>query len=114
VLWQHWVVSYDTETAARVRDLLSARSDVEEKTIVGGGLGFMVGGHLCCAVGKRGLTVRLGADGKAEALQKAHVVPHLVGKRETKAFVIVEPEGYEDDAALASWIARASRFVATL
>ncbi len=74
----------------------------------------MVGGNLCCAVTSRGLTVRLGAEGKLAALEEPHVVPHRVGAGETKAFVVVEPDGYRDDRALAGWVERGLEFVATL
>jgi hypothetical protein len=114
LLWQHCGMGYDIETVERIRRLLSARSDVVEKRIVGGALGFMVGGHLCCAVSVRGLTVRVGAEGKAEALGEPHVGRHLVGNRETRAFVVVEPDGYRDDAALAVWLERGLRFVGSL
>jgi hypothetical protein len=107
-------MAYDAETAERVREFLARRADVVEKPIVGGGVGFMVGGHLCVAVGKRGLTVRIGAGAKRRALDEPHVVPHVVGKRETKAFVVVEAGGIADDAALAMWVERGLRFVAAL
>lgn len=107
-------MGYDPDTAARIRRLLSTRSDVVEKTIIGGGLGFMVGGNLCCAVTSRGLTVRLGATGKEHALREPHVVPHLVGNRETRAFVVVEPDGYLHDDGLATWVRRGLEYVATL
>jgi len=110
-MWQHVVM--DIELVERVRTILAARSDVVEKPIVGGGLGFMVDGHLCVAVTRRGLTVRVGAAGKAQALGESFVVPHMVGKRETKAFIVVEAGGI-DDEALASWIDRGLQFVATL
>ena len=104
----------DLETVERVRHLLAGRTDVVEKTIVGGGIGFMVGGHLCCAVTNRGLTVRVGPAGKAGALAEPNVVPHLVGKRETKAFVVVERAGYSEDTALKRWVFRGLEFIATL
>ena len=105
---------FDAETATRVRELLSHRSDVVEKRIAGGGLGFMVGGHLCCGVRSRGLTVRVGADNRDEALREPGVWPHQVGKRTTAAFVVVEPEAYATDDALERWIDRGLAFVATL
>ena len=104
---------YDEREAARVRQALSGRSDVVEKRIVGGGLGFMVAGRLCCAVTTRGLTVRVGAEGKEEVLGMPYVRPHLVGGRETKAFVVVEPAGLSDDETLETWVARGVRFVET-
>lgn len=105
---------YDESTAELVRRALSARSDVVEKTMIGGGVGFIVGGHLCCGVTATGLTVRVGADGKAEALSQPHARPHEIGGRETAAFVVVEPDGYGTYDALWSWIDRGLRFVATL
>ena len=104
----------DEDTADRVRALLADRADVAEKRIIGGGLGFMVGGHLCCAVTARGLTVRVGPDARDATLAEPNVRPHLVGKRQTAAFVVVEPDGYADDASLERWVQRGLEFVATL
>ena len=105
---------YDTATADRIRRLLSGRADVVEKRIIGGGLGFMVGGHLCCGVTARGLTVRVGPNAKDDALAAPNVRPHEVGGRQTAAFVVIEPDGYRDDDLLLMWIQRGLRFVATL
>lgn len=102
------------EIAGRIRDLLADRGTVEEKRIVGGGQGFMVNGHLCCGLSKRGLTVRVGPEGKAKALSEPHVQPLRVGKKETTAFVVVALEALEGEGALESWVARGLRFVETL
>ena len=110
-------MAYDETTAARVRaylEALSERPRVEEKPMVAGGLGFMVRGNLCVGVRNDGLTVRVGPDARESALCEPHVVPHLVGGRATKAFVVVEPDGYDDDADLARWIDRGLAFVETL
>ena len=106
-------MAYDEATAARVRELLAERDDVVENQVVGGGRGFMVGDHLCVIVGDVGLTVRVGAEGKAAALAEPHVRPHTIGARETAAFVVVEPPGYAGDL-LAGWLGRALGFVASL
>lgn len=98
----------------RVRQILSERSDVDEKPIVGGGLGFMVNGHLCAGVSPRGLTVRVGPEGKSAAVKSSHVRPLILGNRETKAFVVVEPEGITDDAELGMWLDRGLTFVDSL
>lgn len=107
-------MAYDTATAERVRRLLSGRSDVIEKRMIGGGLGFMVGGHLCCGVNMKGLTVRVGSEEKGEALATPHVRPLEIGGRETSAFVVVEPDGYRSDEMLGTWVKRGLCFVATL
>jgi len=93
-------------TVERVRALLAGRPDVVEKRIVGGGLGFMVDGHLCCGVSSRGITVRVGRDGMDEALTQSHVRRLELGGRTAVAFVVVQPEGYASDRGLRDWVER--------
>lgn len=105
---------YDESTAERVRQVLEPQPDVVEKSIVGGGLGFMVGGYLCCGVSANGLTVRVGPENQAEAVTEPHVGPLLIGEREAGAFVVVAPDGYAGDDELREWVDRGLRFVSTL
>ena len=107
-------MAYDEVDVERVRRLLSDRSDVVEKRIVGGGWGFMVDGHLTCGVSTRGLTVRVGAAAIDDALAHDHVRRLELGGRPTAAFVVVEPDGYRDDDALRHWVERGLQFVETL
>lgn len=107
-------MAYDQLAAGRIRELLADTAAVTEKPIVGGGIGFMVGGHLCCGLSARGLTVRAGPSGMAAALERAHVRPLEFGGRATAAFVVVEPEGYETDEQLREWVMRGLEFVGTL
>ena len=99
-------VPVDTRTLERVRRLLVERDDVEEKRMVGG-RSFVVGGRLCCGVTGQGLVVRLGAEGVVRARQEPHVRPLVMGGKEVSAFVVVEPDGYAEDDALAGWVFRA-------
>lgn len=107
-------MAYDEADADRIRKLLTEFDDVVEKRIVGGGLGFMISGHLCCGVSERGLTVRVGPDAKAELLATAHVHPLEFGERQAAAFIVVEPDGYMTDDQLAAWLERGVRFVSAL
>jgi len=77
-----------------------------------GGLSFMVDGRMCCGVTSSGLMVRLGTDGAARALDEPHVRPMVLGGKPVAAFVVVDPEGFADDAALAAWIERGLAFLA--
>ena len=106
-------MGYNEGDAERIRTFLGG-TDVSEKRTVGGGLGFMVSGHLCCGLSTRGLTLRVGPEQKATALTEPHVLPHRVGSRETQAFVLVGPEGYASDQQLSAWLNRALSFVHTL
>jgi hypothetical protein len=104
-------MALDPVTAERVRRYLAARDDVVEKRMVGG-LSFMVGGRMCCGVTGTGLMVRLGRAGAASALEEPHVQPLVLGGKQVDAFVVIEPEGFTDDAALAAWIERGLAFLA--
>jgi hypothetical protein len=105
---------YDQATAERVRDALSSRRDVVEKTLMGG-LAFMVKGNMVCSVsGKGGLLVRVGPVAHAQAVREPHASAMKMGGRNMKGFIRVAPEGYRTDAALKRWIDRGLDFVGTL
>lgn len=69
---------------------------------------------MCCGVTSEGLVVRVGPEGRAGALAEAHVRPMEFGGRAMAGFVLVEPEGFRDDAALEAWVRRGIAFVLTL
>ena len=98
-------MALDAKTAERVRALLSERSDVVEKRMVGG-RSFMVGGRMCCGVTATGLMVRVGPEGVQGALAEPYVGPMEIGGRALKGFVLVEPPGFRTDAALRRWVER--------
>ncbi len=94
----------DEVTAERVRRVLGRRKFRETRLM--GGLCFMVGGSMCCSIsGKGGLLIRVGADRYESALTEPHVAPMRMGRRTTRGFVRVAPEGYQTDQALERWIA---------
>ncbi len=99
-------VSYDPEVADRVRRVLAGQGGVSEKKMVGGGLSFLVNGNMCCGVRGQGLMVRVGLDGREQALGEPYVQPMLLGGRALSGFIIVEPAGFEADDALARWVQR--------
>ena len=106
-------MSYDRAAAERVRQLLSGRSDVVEKKMVGG-LSFLVNGNMCCGVTGTALMIRVGADGREQALREPQVRPMLLGGRVLSGFICIEPAGYAADDALASWVRRGLDFVSGL
>jgi TfoX/Sxy family transcriptional regulator of competence genes len=106
-------LSYDRAAAERVRHLLSGRSDVAEKKMVGG-LSFLVNGNMCCGITGMALMVRVGADGREQALREPHARPMLFADRALPGFICIEPEGYAADDALANWVQRGLDFVSGL
>jgi len=100
-------MAYDERTAERVREALSGRRDVVEKTLMGGRC-FMVKGGMCCSVsGRGGLLIRVGADAYERMLREPHARPAVMGGGRTMSgFVRVDPEGYRTQASLRKWIQR--------
>jgi len=106
-------VSYDPETAGRVRRLLSGRDDVAEKKMVGG-LSFLVNGNMCCGVTGTALMVRVGASDREQALGEPHVRPMEFAGRALSGFVCVDPAGFAADDELARWVQRGLDFASGL
>ena len=96
-----------------MRILLSSRTDVVEKKMVGG-LSFLVNGTMCCGVTGDALMIRVGREARDQALREPHVRPMVLGGRSLSAFVCVDPPGYAADDALARWVQRGLDFVAGL
>ena len=91
--WGTGRLSYDPAAAERVRQLLSGRSDVVEKKMVGG-LSFLVNGNMCCGITGMALMVRVGAESREQALREPHVRPMLFAGRALSGFICIEPAGY--------------------
>jgi TfoX/Sxy family transcriptional regulator of competence genes len=100
-------MAYDEQLAARISDLMHARPGVVERKMFGG-MGWTIGGNMAVGVMRTDhMVVRLPPEEIAEAIREPHV--HEFGRpgaKPMKGFVIVEPEGLTDDAALAEWVER--------
>ena len=106
-------MAFDESLAARIRQHLARRKNVEEKKMFGG-IGFLLNGNLLVGVWKDSLCVRLGPDQAEEALHERHAKEFDITGRPMKGWVLVEPEGIKDGKQLTGWIQRASKFVCTL
>src|SRR5436189_2499302 len=106
-------MAFDESLAARIRRRLARRKNVEEKKMFGG-VGFLLNGNMLVGVWKDSLIVRLGPDEGDEALKEPHVKAFDITGRPMKGWVLVEPDGIENDEQLSAWIQRAVKFVGTL
>jgi TfoX/Sxy family transcriptional regulator of competence genes len=104
---------FDETLAARIRQRLARKKGVEEKKMFGG-VGFLLNGNLLIGVWKDSLCVRLGPDQAEQALSEPHVREFDITGKPMKGWVLVEPEGVEDDDQLKGWIERALKFVKAL
>jgi len=96
---------YDERLAARIRSLLAARGDVEEKRMFGG-LAFMVGGHMAIGVVKDDLLVRVGADAFSGLVREPHARPMDFTGQPSKGALFVAAAGLESGAVLQAWVSR--------
>ncbi|MDZ4233762.1 MAG: TfoX/Sxy family protein [Dietzia sp.] len=101
---------YDADLAARVRELLAARRDVEERKMFGG-LAFMVGGNMSVAVsGNGGLMVRVPPAETEQLLTRKHVEAMVMANREIRGWVLVQPDGVKTSRQLSEWVNRGAEF----
>ena len=106
-------MAFDDNLAARIRKALARRKGVEEWKAFGGPY-FMLNGHMLVGVWKDSMIVRLGLEQEEEALLEPHVRRLDMKRKPMKGWIVVEPEGVEDDDQLKDWIERAIKFVRTL
>src|SRR6516165_6575682 len=106
-------MAFSEELAERIRRGLARKRGVEEKKMFGG-IGFLLNGNMLVGVWKDSLIVRLGPEEGDEALKEAHVSVFNITGRSMKGWVLVAPEGVENDDQLSGWVQRAVKFVGKL
>ena len=101
---------FDESLAARVRPLLRRRSGFAEKRMFGG-IGFLLHGNMCVGVWKDSLILRIGPDAYNQSLSQPFVREFDITGRPMTGWVLLDPGGMRDDAALAAWVEQAVEFV---
>ena len=104
---------FDASLAARIRDALARRRNIDE-TKMFGCVCFFLNGNALVGVWKDRLIARLGLDEGEAARLEPHVREFDITGKSMRNWVAVEPEGVEDDDQLNDWIERAMKFVKTL
>jgi TfoX/Sxy family transcriptional regulator of competence genes len=85
---------------------------VEKKMF--GGIGYMLQGNMACGVNQDTLIVRVGPDLYEEALSRPHTRVFDMTGRPMKGWVVVAPEGIEEDDDLDQWIQQGVDFALSL
>ena len=107
-------MTYDTELAQRVRELLTFEPDIVERKMFGG-LSFLIGGHLAVGIsGTGGLLMRSETEEIAELLTQRYVEPFVMRGRAMNGWVRVSAAGVEDDAELKRWVESGVGFARSL
>jgi TfoX/Sxy family transcriptional regulator of competence genes len=98
-------MAFDDGLAERVRSVLDARPDVDERRMFGG-ICFLVAGKMACGVMRDELLVRVepadaGALGSEPGVRRADMAG-----RPMKGWLLVAPEVTADDGDLERWVRR--------
>jgi hypothetical protein len=106
-------MAFNESLAARIRDALARRSNIEEKKMFGC-ICFFLNGNALVGVWKDLLIARLGPEEGEAALREPYVREFDITGKAMRNWVAVEPEGVEDGGQLTDWIQKATDFVGTL
>jgi TfoX/Sxy family transcriptional regulator of competence genes len=106
-------MAYSESLAERIRGIVARRRGVTEKKMFGG-VGFLMNGNMLVGVWKTSLIVRIGPAEFDDALQEPNVGEFDITGKPMKGWVMVEPDGIENDEQLSQWIERGMNFVKTL
>lgn len=103
-------MAYNEYLAERIRRVLAARKDVEEKKMFGG-LCFLVGGKMAAGIVKDDLMIRV-VDTKFEAaLARPHCREMDFTGKPLRGFLYVGPDGFDSEQDLEGWLALGIEFV---
>jgi TfoX/Sxy family transcriptional regulator of competence genes len=103
-------MTYDTDLADRIRELLGTVRGVEEKRMFGG-LAFLINGNMSVAVSKQGgILVRVPPDETEKLLARAHVNPMVMAGREARGWIRVDADGVKTKRQLTAWVTRGVEF----
>lgn len=106
-------MSYDEGLEHRIMELLSETPDLVVKKMFGG-VCFLLHGNMACGIIRDDLIVRVGMDGYAAFLKLPNVQVFDLTGRTMKGWVMVSPEGFEDDEDLLKWTQRGVRYALSL
>jgi TfoX N-terminal domain len=106
-------MAYDEGLAQRLRESLTDVSGLSEKKMFGG-LAFLVAGNMCVGVIGDELVARVGPAAFPDAVTLAGARAFDFSGRPMKGWVMVRPDGFEDDGVLGGWVGRSLEFARSL
>ena len=94
-------------------DILGAEPSLVQKKMFGV-VALMLQGNLACGVIRDDLIVRVPKDEYEDALAQPHVREMDFTGRPMRGWVVVEPEGTDDEASLQDWVAIGAAYALSL
>jgi hypothetical protein len=106
-------MAYDEGLEARIEELLEDHVGFEKKKMFGG-ICYLNSGNMCFGIWKDSLIVRCGPQYHQELLGRSHVKPFDITGKAMAGWILIAPEGFEEDEELKNWIDYGIRFSSTL
>ena len=106
-------MAYDDGLAERIRAQIGDPPALVEKEMFGG-LSFLIGGNMSVGVIGEELCVRVGKDGHDEAAARPGARIMDFTSRPMRGWIMVTPDGFADDATLASWVDQGMAYAESL
>ena len=103
-------MAFDENLAVRIREVLEHTKNLVEQRLFGG-VAFLLDGNILVGVWKESLFARIGPEHYEAALQEPFVHEFNVTGKAMTGWVLIDPEGIDNDSELRSWIQRAKKFV---
>jgi hypothetical protein len=79
-----------------------------------GGIGFLLGGNLCCGVLGKEMIVRMNPSDSELALKKPHTRIFDFSGRPMKGWIFVDPKGLATEGKLYAWVDLSVTFAKSL
>jgi TfoX/Sxy family transcriptional regulator of competence genes len=106
-------MAFDANLANRVEDVLIGKVGIVRKKMFGT-VCHMQNGKAFAGVWSDSLFVRVGPEAYDDALAAPHVREFDITGRPMRGWIVIAPDGIDNEADLRGWIERALRFVGTL
>jgi TfoX/Sxy family transcriptional regulator of competence genes len=104
---------YNKEIENRMNPIIAKWGMTDQKKMFGG-VCYLMNGNMIGGIYKDYMILRLGEEAAAEALKQSHVRVFDITGRPMKGWVMVDQDGFRDEAELEAWLIQARDFVATL
>lgn len=107
-------MAYDQDLAQRIRELVAAEPDLDEKKMFGG-LAFLIGGRMAVsASGQGGLMVRVDPEETDALLAKPHARTFEMRGRAMTGWLRVDADGVATKRQLEPWVGRGVAYARSL
>jgi hypothetical protein len=106
-------MAFDEGLAGRVEDALSREHGIVKKKMFGVAC-YMQRGNAFAGVWSDSLIVRTGPEAYEAALAEPHVREFDITGKPMTGWIVVGPDGIDDDSALREWLNRAIDFANSL